>query len=39
MIHKKSVLKYKIGDESKLSEKNFTLLSKAFIADIEKKYL
>ncbi len=35
----KSVLKYKAGDEIKLTEANFLLLSKAFFVEIEKKYL
>ncbi|MDP9229974.1 MAG: hypothetical protein M3O67_04780 [Bacteroidota bacterium] len=35
----KSVLKYKIGDEIKLTEPQFSLLYKAFFADIEKKFL
>ena len=35
----KSVLKYKVGDEIKLSEAQFAQLSSAFFAEIEKKYL
>jgi hypothetical protein len=35
----KSVLKYKVGDDIKLNEEDFELLSKAFFAEIEKKYL
>lgn len=35
----KSVLKYKVGDEIELSEAQFAQLSKAFFAEIEKKYL
>jgi hypothetical protein len=33
-----SVLKYKLGDEIKLHEPAFTQLSKAYFAEIEKKY-
>jgi hypothetical protein len=35
----KSVLKYRIGDEIKLTEADFIRLSAAFFADIERKYL
>ncbi|USK33188.1 hypothetical protein LIT25_22055 [Bacillus sp. F19] len=35
----KSVLNYKIGDEIKLSEKDFKLLSEAFFAEIERKFI
>jgi hypothetical protein len=35
----KSVLKYRIGDEINLNEVNFMLLSSAFFAEIESKYL
>lgn len=35
----KSVLKYKVGDEIKLNEEDFALISKAFFAEIESKYL
>lgn len=35
----KSILKHRIGDEIKLNEIDFLLLSKAFFAEIEKKYL
>ena len=35
----KSVLKYKVGDEIKLNEAGFLLLSKAFLDEIESKYL
>jgi hypothetical protein len=35
----KSVLKYRIGDEINLTEADFTLLSAAFFADIERKFL
>jgi hypothetical protein len=35
----KSVLKYKVGDEIKLNEKDFELISEAFFAEIEKKFL
>jgi hypothetical protein len=35
----KSVLKYSIGDEIKLKAADFMLLSKAFLAEIESKYL
>ena len=35
----KSVLKYQTGDEIKLNEEDFLLISKAFFAEIENKYL
>jgi hypothetical protein len=35
----RSVLKYKVGDEIKLNEAHFALLSKAFFAEIERKFL
>jgi hypothetical protein len=35
----KSVLKYKVGDEIKLNEAGFLLISKAFFTEIESKYL
>jgi hypothetical protein len=35
----KSVLKYKVGDEIKLNEANFLLLSNTFFTEIENKYL
>lgn len=35
----KSVLKYRVGDEIKLSEADFILISSAFFAEIERKYL
>jgi len=35
----KSILKLKAGDNVKLSEDDFLRLSKAFFAEIEKKYL
>lgn len=37
--HTKSVLKYKAGDEIKLTETNFLLISKKFFDGIESKYL
>jgi len=33
------VLKYQVGDEIRLSRKDFLLLSGAFFAEIESKYL
>lgn len=38
-IPEKSVLKYKTGDEIKLSEGDFTKLYKAYFEEIENKYL
>jgi len=35
----KSVLKHQVGDEIKLSHEDFLLLSKAFFAEIENKYV
>ncbi|MFY9607683.1 MAG: hypothetical protein WAU45_03605 [Blastocatellia bacterium] len=35
----KSVLKYRVGDEIKLNEADFILLSSAFLAEVERKYL
>jgi transcription antitermination factor NusG len=35
----KSVLKYKVGDEVKLTAGDFMSLSKAFFAEIENQYL
>jgi hypothetical protein len=35
----KSVLKYEVGDEIKLNQKDFELISEAFFNEIEKKFL
>lgn len=35
----KSLLGYQVGDQIKLNEGDFLLLSKAFFAEIENKYL
>ncbi len=35
----RSVLKHQVGDEIRLSEADFLLLSKAFFVEVEKKYL
>ena len=35
----KSVLKYQVGDEIRLNEADFSLLSSAFFAEIERKYV
>ena len=35
----KSFLKLRVGDEVNLTEADFVRLSKAFFAEIEKKYL
>ena len=35
----KSMLKHRVGDEIKLNEADFILLSSAFFAEIERKYL
>ena len=35
----KSVLKYRVGDEIKLNEADFILLSSAFFAEIEIKFM
>ncbi len=35
----KSVLKYKVGDEIKVTEAGFTLLYQAFFAEIKSKFL
>lgn len=34
-----SLLKYEVGDEIKLSEADFAMLSKAFFAEVEAKFL
>ena len=39
LMPEESVLKLKVGDEVKLTEAGFVRLSKAFFAEIEKKYL
>jgi len=35
----KSVLKYQVGDEIRLNESDFLLISKAFFDELERKYL
>src|SRR5712671_3649664 len=37
-VSAKSVLKYEVGQAIRLSERDFILLSKVFLAEVERKY-